>query len=55
MDNKDVPENENKESVQEKVDKKKRAGIFEYIRKNKKLKWLLMTLGIATVGFGALS
>ena len=41
-----------KESVQEKVDKEKRAGIFEYIRRNKKLKWLLMTLGIATVGFG---
>ncbi len=52
LDNKEVFENENKESVQEKVDKKKRAGIFEYIRKNKKLKWLLMALGITTVGVG---
>jgi len=40
------------ENTQEKTDKKKRAGIFEAIRKNKKLKWLVMALGLTAIGFG---
>lgn len=48
----EILETEQNEGSQEKEDKKKRAGIFERIRRNKKLKWLVMALGLTAIGFG---